>query len=160
MKELAIAYCEKAMGKPISLCKPRALRAGDVMKALWPLNDIFHPVVMRIRSIRYRACFEEDADRAIEDFVALGGAEAWENLPPEVWRVLLERHQQWLIVAAANELAGDDIVTYLPADLAERHWLPALMLDILHGMTLPWPAADRSQSELRAPEPPPNPRRH
>ena len=74
--------------------------------------------------------------------------------------MLLERHQQWLVVATANEVEGNDIVTHLPADLPESHWLPALMLSMLHGMELPWPPGDRSQLELPDGDAPPGLQRH
>ncbi len=58
--------------------------------------------------------------------------------PAGVVCVLLERHKQMLVVAMANEAAGNP-VTYLPSGLSPEQKCIALALLFLRGMTLPWP---------------------
>lgn len=146
--DLALEYFEAVLGQPIDTLRPEPVSGWDVVEALWPLNELFRPHLARIRSIRYDAAYEAAADDAIEAYVAAPKARTWRKLKPKTWRVLLERHQQMLTVALANELEGNRAITRLPHGLPELARLPGLMLLLLHGMTLPFPPEDRSALEL------------
>lgn len=79
------------------------------------------------------------------------GATAWANLPAGVWRVLMERHLQALVVASANEAAGNSAVMTLPAALPDASISGAAMIYMLHGMKLPFPVKQRSLDEFPQP---------
>lgn len=147
-------YIERALGVPLwTVAEGQRISPAGVAAALWPLNGLFRPVLVRIRTVRYRPRFAPRADEAIAAFAERPVSETWEHLEAGTWRVLLERHQQLELVLHANAAAGRGTFTTLPRRLERHHWLPALMLGLLHQMTLPWPAADRSRLEL--PEAPP-----
>jgi hypothetical protein len=150
---LACAYFEREIGKPLDEVPPIPLSGWDVVTALWPLNDVFRPHIARIRTVRYEARFEPDANAAIEAFAGAPVAETWSDLSAGTWRVLLERHQQMLVVAMANERAGNP-VTVMPPGLSATARLAGAMLLLLHSMKLPFPLADRSQLELPEGSPP------
>lgn len=159
-KKLAIEYFESILGKPLSQFPPMPVSGWEVVEILWPLNEIFRPLLYRIRSIRYDERFESAADKAIEKYIKLNNfKKAWDGLPGEVWRVLLERHIQLLAVALANEMAGNP-VTVLPPGLPDSARLSGIMLLLLHGMKLPWPPEDRSEFEFPEGGPHPSLRLH
>lgn len=146
-------YLESRLGVDLDSVKPIPLTGWQVVEILWPLNDVFRPHLHAVRRLSYQPDFEDDADRAIETFVLQGNPKAFSGYRPETWRVLLERHQQMLMVALANEAAGNH-VTYLPAELQDDARLPALMLALLHEMELPFPVADQGSLELPPGAPP------
>ena len=125
------------------------LSGWRVVELLWPLNDMFRARWEKIRHLPYIAGFESHADAAIRAFAEAPGAGTWAALPNGVWRVLLERHQQMIAVALANEAAGNPVIS-LPAGLSEDDQRIGLMLLFLLEMKLPWPPTDRS----RDPAPP------
>lgn len=129
------------------------LSGWDVVEILWPLNDMFRPRLREIRSLPYDASFEAAADDAIRAFAETPEAATWKTIPAGAWRVLLERHQQLLVVAMANEAAGNPM-TVMPAGLSQQDRLAGLMLLLLLRMKLPFPAADRSRTELPEGSPP------
>ena len=145
---LALAFLEKALGRPLDGVEPVPVSGWRVVEILWPLNSIFKPGIERIKTVAYRPAFETEADKAIEAFAANPNAATWVNLSPGAWRVLLERHQQMLVVAMANEAAGNNSLTRLPFGLPKAAELPGVMLLFLHSMKLPYPPEDRSQLEL------------
>jgi hypothetical protein len=118
----------------------------QIVEILWPLNDIFRPHSETIRIVKYDPRLESKADKAIEDFV-FRDKKTWENMPLEIWRVLLERHIQMQVVAIANTKDNNSI-TRLPGELPESARLGAVMLLLLHSMKLPFPPDDRSLFEL------------
>ena len=144
---LAFQYFEEILGKPLDLIEPIPVTGWEVVETVWPLNEIFRPFLTRIRTVKYDERYEAAADAAIEKYVQSQSAKTWDDLPAEVWRVLLERHQQLIIVALANEKEGNP-VTILPSGLPASARLGGIMLLLLHGMKLPWPAEDRSQFEF------------
>lgn len=145
--QLAYAYFEQALGHPLQQTSPFPVTGGALLEILWPLNDVFRPFLTRIRTIAYNSRFEESADDAIEHYACDPRPEAWVNLPGETWRVLLERQQQIIVVAIANEKAKKP-VTFLPLGLPESYLLGGIMLLLLHSMSLPFPAEDRSRLEF------------
>ncbi|MDN5870050.1 MAG: hypothetical protein L0H73_04945 [Nitrococcus sp.] len=145
--ELAKAYFESVLDKPLSQMQYVQLGGMRVLEILWPVNDIFRHRLNEIRGIPYSKHHGREADAAIEAFSAKPVAQTWQDFEPIVWRVLLERHHQMLMVAATNEVQGFPL-TSVPDDLPESAVLPAVMLLLLHGMQLPWPPGDRSELEL------------
>lgn len=138
------------MGRDLSTTQPKSLTGMQVIRALWPLNAVFRPHLARIRTVKYRSRCEVGADQAIKAFSVSPTAAAWENNTPGVWRVLLERHQQLLTVAALNHGQGNLQFTSLPDGLPDHAVMPGLMLLWLHSMKLPFPVEDRSALELSA----------
>lgn len=140
-------FVERSVGRPLESLRPEPLSGWEAVEALWPLNELFSPHLYQIRSLPYDNAFEPDADDAIE---ALATANAsWNSLPAGAWRVLLERQQQGISVALANEQAGRPLIP-IPSGLTPDQRTVVVALFLLHGMKLPWPAADRSALELPA----------
>ncbi|MEW6490515.1 MAG: hypothetical protein AB1578_21710 [Thermodesulfobacteriota bacterium] len=127
------------------------------VELLWPLNDMFRARLPEIRRLAYDPAFEPEADAAIEAYADAPEAGTWKNLSLGAWRVLLERHQQALAVAALYEAQGRPVMT-VPAGFSEDVLRVGLMLDGLLRMKLPRPPADRSRLQL-PPEPPGRPAR-
>lgn len=145
---VAIAFMERKMGAAINDCPPVPISPWRLIELMWPLNDIFRPHIHKIRTLSYDPSYEEQADEAIDAFAEQPEYSTWECLPGPVWRVLLERHQQMLSVAALNEANGTPSITRLPLPLPHRDRLPALMLLMLRSMKFPFPPEDRSRLEL------------
>jgi len=141
-------YVQRAVGKPLEALRPEPLSGWDAVEALWPLNDLFRPYLHQIRSLGYDKSFEAEADAAIEALTT-AGASGWSDLSAGAWRVLLERHQQGIAVALANEQAGNPLMP-IPSGLMSEQRTIVVALFLLHGMKLPWPAADRTGLELPA----------
>lgn len=144
---IAFKYFEKVMGKPLDEITPVPVSGWEVVEIVWPLNDVFRPFLQRIRSIKYDQRYESAADEAIEKYVYTQNVQTWNNLPGEVWRVLLERHMQLIALVIFNEKMENN-VTVFPLGLPAHARLGGIMLLLLHGMKLPWPPEDRSQFEL------------
>lgn len=145
--ELAKAYFESILDKPLSQMQFVQLSGMRVLEILWPLNDLFRTRLYEIRGIPYSKYRGSEVDRAIEAFSVEPVEKTWQDLEPQIWRVLLERHHQMLMVAATNEVQGFPL-TSIPEDLPQEAVLPAVLLLLLHGMKLPWPPGDRSELEL------------
>jgi hypothetical protein len=146
--ELLMAFIAATLNKmPDDWGKPRELSGMEVVEALWPLNDVFRPHLPDIGALPYDPALETEADQAIENFIRGDGGAAWDNLPPAVWRILLERHTQALVVAAANEAAGNPLMT-IPEDLPEHAWLCAAMLYLMYQMQLPYEVKHRLPDEF------------
>ncbi len=144
--DLFITFLERELGGALDdRTAVDHLSGWQVMSALWPLNDVFRPVVHQIRSLPYQAHYESAADDAIERFVFNGAS--WASQQAPVWRVLLERHQQALTLAAMKEHCGEPVMP-LPSALPPAARQGAVMLFLLLRMKLPFPPADRSGLEL------------
>jgi len=63
---------------------------------------------------------------------------AWDGQEPGVWRVLWERYWQAIIVAMANEKAGNPLLT-VPRGFPKSARTGVAMLFLLHRMALPYP---------------------
>jgi len=155
--EVLDRWLMREIGAPTRDAAPKSLDWWAAVEAVWPLGDLFSPRLEIIRSIKYRARSEPAADKALEDF-AFGVGECWESTPSGAWRVLLERHQQFIQLALANKAAG--LWLMAPALLPRDRLLPFLALAFLRGMTLPFPVADRSRFEPPPEMPDPPPTRH
>ena len=75
--QMAYTYFEKIMGKPLQFIRPVPVSGWQVVEILWPLNDLFRPLLTRIRTIKYDERYELEADKAIELFV--------QNPQPQTW---------------------------------------------------------------------------
>lgn len=137
--ELYAGFLEKCVGKSPDDCKIVALTGGEIVEALWPLNDLFKPYLHKIATLPYDARFEAEANEAIEA-LALKSSNL-SQISAQAWRVLLERHQQALIFF---QLQADEPFVPIPEELAPTHYLAAVLLFVLHGWRLPLPVADRS----------------
>lgn len=140
--DLFTAFAEKVLGKPLDSVKPQYLSGWQVVEALWPLNERFRSAVERIRTLPYNATFEAEADAAIEVLAENINA-SWDAVSASAWRVLLERQQQAITVAVANEIAGNPLMPIPPGFSADQRTVAATLF-LLHGMKLPFPVADRS----------------
>jgi len=145
---LLLLFFERQLGRPLDdSVRPEKLSGMDVIAALWPLNDVFRSRLSRISTVKYEERFGSEADDAIVGAVFSGNCDGWDGISAGAWRVLLERHIQALMVAAANEAAGNMLMT-VPADSSGAVKRGAAMIFLLHGMKLPWPVKDRSGCEL------------
>ena len=144
--ELFKSFAEHILGKPLDTVTPVHLSGWQCVEALWPLNDRFFPAIERIRALPYDATFEAEADSAIEQLVTNLQAD-WSGVSSGAWRVLLERHQQALVLALANETAGNPLMP-IPPGFSSDQTTVAVALFLLHGMKLPFPVADRSGFEI------------
>lgn len=134
-------------GVPLRSQRPAYLSGWQVVESLWPLNEAFRPKWLMIRGLPYDPLFEHEADEAIAArALGLPGAD-WESLPAGAWRVLLERQQQAIVVALANETAGNPLMP-VPEGFPESARSAAAMLFLLHRMKLPFPVEDRSDMTL------------
>jgi len=121
------------------------LNGRQVAERLWPLNDVFRRRLHEVADLEYDARYTTAADSAIDDMVALGDLEVLGRAPAGVVRVLLERQRQMLVVALANEEAGNPVTT-LPSGLSPGQQCVGLVLLLLRGMALPWPPGGPTRS--------------
>lgn len=145
--DLMTAFVERTLGRPIGATRPVKLSGADTAAALWELNDLFRTNLAQLRTLAYDPAFEAETDVVIEAVVMRYPGATWSALSAGAWRVLLERHQQALVVALANEAAGNPVMS-IPEGFPESARTGAAVLFLLHGMTLPFPAADRSGFEV------------
>lgn len=145
--DLFRAFVLQELGVPLDDTKPAWLSGGDVTAALWALNDRFRPNLHQIASLPYQAEFEAEADAAIEAMVFNRLGADWSGVSANAMRVLLERQQQGIVVAMANEAVGNPLMA-VPAGLPSSANIDAVMLVLLHGMKLPFPARDRAGFEI------------
>lgn len=144
--ELMATFVEKSLGRSLSEMSSLSLSGWDAVEALWPLNERFQPHMEQIRSLPYDPSFAGEADIAIESLLSPANSD-WNALSSGAWRVLLERQQQGIVVALANEHAGNSLMS-LPVGLSAEQTTVVVALFLLHGMELPWPPEDRSGLEL------------
>jgi hypothetical protein len=153
------AFVLRAMGESLDSLPVAWLDGWETVEALWPINERFRPNIHQIRSLPYDKTKEAAADRAIEALVMDWPGADWANLEGSVWRVLLERQQQGIIVALANEAEGKRLMP-VPSGLPVSARTGAAMIFLLHQMKLPFPASDRSGFELPVGALPASLRRH
>ncbi|WP_145491676.1 hypothetical protein [Yersinia rohdei] len=147
--ELLEALCEQELARPLQSCFPSEISANDTLEYLWPLNDRFHPRLHQIKTVRYRKQYERAADQAIKDFV-LKGAE-WDELPLVVWRVLLERHQQAILVCVANIMANNSPLMHVPEELTALARTKFAVVFLCYAMKLPYKLTDESALDIDSP---------
>lgn len=142
-------YCEQTIGQPLQSCRPFGLAGYDTLEYLWPVNEIFKPLLHRLKTVSYREQYETAADEAIRDFV-LNDADL-SLLPINVLRVLLERHQQAILLCVANAMAENENVIFMPVELSPSARTKFAVVFLWHAMTLPFPVTDESQLDIDSP---------
>jgi hypothetical protein len=146
-QNLLLAYMAACMKKmPEDWGRPKPVMGGEMLEALWPLNEVFRAHMRDVGALPYEAQHEQAADKAIERYLAEGVA-AWRELPAGVWRVLMERHTQSLVAATVNELAGNPMMS-IPVDFPADRLLGVAMIYMLHGMKLPYPVKPLSDASF------------
>ncbi|MGI2325961.1 MULTISPECIES: hypothetical protein [Methylococcus] len=144
--DLFRVFTERALDCSLESLEPQFITGWQGVEALWPLSERFRESLTRIRSLPYDASFEPEADAAIELLIDDPDS-SWEHISAGAWRVLLERQQQAILVALANEAAGNSFIP-IPPGLSESQRTVAVVLFLLHGMKLPWPPEDRSDFSI------------
>lgn len=135
--EFLNAYIAATLNKmPDEWGEPRTFTGLQVVEILWPLNDFFRTQLTANLNVAYQAQYEQQADEAIMAYI-MEGSDAWHSLPAGVWRVLLERHLQSLMVASANELNNPNFFT-MPKALPEASLLGAAMIYLMYQMKPPF----------------------
>lgn len=157
--DLFNAFVFQVLGRPIDSTTPVMLSGWEVVEALWPLNDLFRPNLAQIASLPYSPAFEAEVDAAIQDETMENTGSAWASMSPGAWRVFLERQQQAIVLAAANEAAGNPLMP-VPSDLPNAARTGAALLFLLHEMKLPFPVKDRTGFSLPPGSAPASLRRH
>lgn len=142
-QKLLFKYYALTLGDDWQQRSPMRLSGWEVVEALWPLNDEFKEHYIQFKNLPYLAEFEKYADDAQERFVFDG---RWGLLGIETWRVILERHQQALVVALSNEAAGN-LLMPIPEGLPKNARTGAAILFLLQEMKLPFPVGDRAAYE-------------
>lgn len=139
-QNLLFKYYEEVIGLDWQQSRPKYLAGWDVVEALWPLNEYFRKNYREFSSLSYDPQFELQADAAQYRFVFEGH---WGPASIETWRVILERHQQAILVALTNEMAGNRPMP-IPDKLPKNARTGAAILYLLQQMKLPFAIADRS----------------
>jgi len=150
-KVLMFEYFAEVIGPDWQNSPPVQLSGWEVVEALWPLNNDFKNHFRDFAALPYEPRFEDQADTAQEHFVFTG---KWPPVSVEVWRVILERHQQAIQVALANELAGNFLMP-IPSRLPKSARTGAAILYLLQKMRLPFEVADRANYSPDAKQPHP-----
>lgn len=140
---------EQTLGCALESTRPVHMNIEQAMQAVWPFNELFRPHMDQIQSLAYDKTLEGAADTAIELWAETG--KFGDDLPPGVWRVLLERQLQVLqLLALKAAEAGSFDAPFVPvpepADAALRATLAVVFL--LHSTPLPFPIAERSGAAL------------
>lgn len=148
-QQLLNKYCDITIGLNWMHSHPVSLSGWEVAEALWPLNQYFRPHYQQFAGLPYNPAFEKQADIAQKRFVFEG---MWGPVSVEAWRVILERQQQTLVVALANEVDGNHLMP-VPHLLPKQAYTGFAVLFWLQGMKLPFPASDRSNYSPDAPMP-------
>ncbi|WP_147395146.1 hypothetical protein [Azospirillum cavernae] len=143
-----MVFLEERTGLPENSWIPMALTAWDLLGALWPMNDVFRPKLIRIRALRYHARFEAEADEAVIAFSRSPVPSTWDSISSGAWRVLLERHLQMVTVCTANATASEKSIWIIPQELPEGDRTAAAVLEWWLEMKLPWKPRDPGQIEL------------
>ncbi|QHJ80034.1 MAG: hypothetical protein [Caudoviricetes sp.] len=148
MKLLEI-LCEIELNQPMASLQPISLGGYDTLECLWSLNERFKPRMEQIKTVSYRKQFEKDADNAIEEFLMKN--DDWSELPLVVWRVLIERHQQAIILCLTNALAENTTVMHIPMGLSESARTKFAVAYLWYAMKLPYKVTDTAQFDIDSP---------
>lgn len=141
--------CLSELGSPLANSQPVSLGGYDTLECLWPLNERFKPRMAQIKTISYKKQFEKAADDAIEAFLTKD--DDWSELPLVIWRVLIERHQQSILLCIANAVAENSGVMPLPLGLSEAARTKFAVAFLWYAMKLPYKVTDESQLDIDSP---------
>ncbi|WP_435608504.1 hypothetical protein [Pseudomonas knackmussii] len=139
-EQLLVQIMNRNCGPGWERRKARELTADAIVEALWPLNELFQGKVASIQSQPYQADLEPQADRAIERYAEHG---SWKAVSLEVRRILLERHTQaitWFTLE--GKTAPWKTYMSVPDNLPAKTLPAAILLYLIHGMSLPFPVAE------------------
>ena len=142
-------FFQNRIGQDWKNSQPRRVTPTDALEALWTLNAIYQPNYHLIQSLPFTASYERDADRALEK-LAHGGAWNEREPKPIVWRVLLERHIQSMVVVQANELHGSESVAIIPSALPQSFVPLSVALFLQYEMKLILPIGEHLPESLQA----------
>lgn len=152
-------YFEANIGPDWNQSGPRNVSPAEALEALWTLNSMFQPNYHLIQSLPFAAGYERDADRALEK-LSLGGKWNEREPRPIVWRVLLERHIQSMVVVQANGLHGSPRVSVIPSALQQAHLPLAMALFLQYEMKFVLPVGQHLPEQLQVGGPPTSLARH
>ena len=141
--------CETELKRPVETAQFASLSGYETLALLWPLNERFTPRMAQIKTISYRKQFEKAADNAIEDFLMKD--DDWSEIPLVVWRVLLERHNQAIILCVANALANNTELMHIPVGLSRFAQTKFAVVYLCYAMKLPYKVLDESQLDIESP---------
>lgn len=147
--DLQRVLVETALGVPLESLAPAPMAITQCADALWTLNARFRPYVARIGSLAYNPTQEAAADDAVERLVLQN--DAWTNEAPDVWRVLLERHQQALMllaIRAADAGTWDARLFSVPAPAGDALRAKLAIVFLLHSTSLPFAVVERTDAAL------------
>lgn len=137
--QLIISFLDKHTGGDFMNQSPRHLYAKDALEALWQINATFGNQVSALKAIKYNPELEPEADKAIEHFVMTGNWLASIN----VKRIIFERHSQAIIyLSIAERVDSFKVCLSVPVNLPRSVLPPFVVLQLLHGMELPYPIAE------------------
>jgi len=151
--DLMVAYLSHCLGTDdLRQHPPHSIDARQALEALWPLNTLFIGRQRELQALAYDPAAEGEADDAICAFILMPVPETLAPLSPAGWRVLLERHCQWLTELAVREAASiTDPVARLPAALDAEQRKCALVARLYYRMRLPLQPTE--QTLLTLPDP-------
>ncbi|HGA8628018.1 TPA: hypothetical protein ACITOM_000086 [Salmonella enterica subsp. enterica serovar Mississippi] len=141
--------CQTELGLPLESLKPVPLGGYETLECLWPLNERFRPRMEQIKTISYRKQFEKAADAAIESYLTKD--DDWSGLPLVVWRVLIERHQQAIIMCITNALSENAGFMPVPVGLSQTARTKFAVAFLWYAMKLPYKVTDESQFDIETP---------
>ncbi|ECI5214684.1 hypothetical protein DUQ17_22305 [Salmonella enterica subsp. diarizonae] len=141
--------CQTELALPLVSLKSVPLGGYETLECLWPMNDRFRPRMEQIKTISYRKQFEKAADEAIGSYLTKD--DDWSGLPLVVWRVLIERHQQAILMCVTNALAENSGVMPIPAGLSESARTKFAVAFLWYAMKLPYKLTDTAQLDIDSP---------
>lgn len=147
--KLLETLCLSELDQTLENVQPFPLGGYDTLECLWPLNERFKSRMAQIKTISYRKQFEKAADKAIEDFLIKD--DDWSALPLVVWRVLVERHQQSILLCIANAVAENSAVIFIPSGLSDLARTKFAVAFLWYSMKLPYKVTDESQLDIDSP---------
>ncbi|MDE9466874.1 hypothetical protein [Xenorhabdus bovienii] len=145
--DLMYKLIEKELNTSLDNLPPLPVTGFQALRFLWPLNDRFKSKINQINTANYLAKYEKQADKAIERYVF--NDDNWDKLPLHVWRVLLERQTQALMLFTTSECTETSVLS-MPTGLTNEAKTKFIALFWLHGMKLPFPLVDKAAFDIES----------
>ncbi|EPL7527866.1 hypothetical protein RG484_001609 [Morganella morganii] len=143
--DLMYRFIEKERNTSLDKLPPVPVSGKQASEFLWPLNARFKNKYELIKTATYLCKYEKPADKAIENYVFLN--DSWDKLPLHVWRVLLERQIQALMLFTASDLHQPSVMS-VPIGLTADQNTKFAALFWLHGMKLPFPVDQQLSADF------------
>lgn len=140
--ELLEHIYHEEQGRPLQESLMENMRGADVIDLLLPMSEMFIPVINQISGIPYQTKYTKDADQAIKEFALKNTKCTWEDLPAEVWRILLERHIQTITLCA--EKSHLNSLMFIPVGMTDRSKLKYVVVFWWYAMKLPYKVDEES----------------